>query len=706
MMLFSAAENSMSQLPKIGILLPTKNDAGFIGSTLLALFVEIGEYQAAGGQIEMGCINDGSTDETGELLSRHLASCPCEYHLVDRKENRGVPYSLEEGRAQLGKDCRAYLRCDADARFLRSGWLREMVRFLFSDPGTGVISPVIIKPRGFIDNFGISFFPNGETWNEWGHHYRPEVHGEIREVDATFGVYSLMRAEDWTIDTGYHLWVEDEDQGLELRRRGKKNFVMGYLPVVHYQDFRPSRNGVAPEPGQDFRSAHPVRRESLAYFERKWGFSAISPDMAEVRRRYAGTELLWQENEKSRQAGAEIIRAFEAAAEGEGAKIALVRALTENRKALAQAEADLEITRTDKETRYRQFEAVRGKLEEAYLTIAKQQDTVQRLTRKIASRRGGDEASSAQEAAGPNFSISSAREPEAISSPLPMLHESALTRPDNIFRKLGVDKSAPADQAPEPARRLVLSAEVRARVEPLWKKCPAWVDGAVRLEDACFLELMIEAERPDHFYEIGVASGVSTSIILAALSRYAHTDVHWLHSYDLIEVCFFNNAYPIGGAVPEMTPDLVRHWQMNLRTTAIDIPTGKKETGQCMYFIDAMHSHPWPVLDLIALLPRLVAGDCVILHDINLPEFSGGQFPHYGAQWLFDHWTGPRVVPDQTLPNIGAIIMPEDWSTVLPALWQTLLRPWNPEIAVSQEHLMVCEKRLLQFLRQNNLLHS
>jgi hypothetical protein len=425
--------------------------------------------------------------------------------------------------------------------------------------------------------------------------------------------------------------------------------------------------------------------------------------MTEVRRRYHGTELLWQENEKSREVGRAIIQAFRAKSENEGASSPmLVQLLAECRKSLAGIEGDLERTLKDGEAKSHQLETVRGKLEEAHLTIAKQQELLQRLTQKLTSRKTGAESPAFLEPSVPVLPIISSRKAAPVPFPFSQLHEDALMRPDNIFKRLGADENSGANKSQEPATRCVLSEKIRHRVEPLWEKCPAWVDGAVRLEDACFLDQMIETERPDHFYEIGVASGVSSAIILAALSRYAHPDPCWLHSYDLIEVCFFNNAYPVGGAVTEMVPELARHWQMNMRTTALDIPC-EKESGKCMYFIDAMHSHPWPVMDLIALLPRLSPGDCVILHDINLPQFSGGQFPHFGAQWLFDHWTGPRFMPDQALPNIGAIIMPDDWSVVPSALWQTLIRPWNPEITVSRDHLIACEKRLFQFLHKNNL---
>lgn len=297
--------------PKVGILLPSKNDGEFIGSTLIALLQEIDLYQSLGGNVELCCINDGSTDDTAAVITRHLYTCRAPHRFINRSENWGVTRSLEQGFQTLSADCDVVLRCDADACFFTNGWLYLMTTFLLSDDRIGVVSPIVLKPAGYIDNFGISVFPNGESFNELGAYYCANDHAAIREVDTTFGVYSMMRRSDWNLDTGYFLWVEDEDQGLILRQRGKKNFVLGNLPVLHFQDYRQGRTAIARESAEDFRVAHPIRRESLAHFEKKWGFSALKPDMEIVRQRYAGTELLWSENDAQKKAGEEIIRNFE-----------------------------------------------------------------------------------------------------------------------------------------------------------------------------------------------------------------------------------------------------------------------------------------------------------------------------------------------------------------------------------------------------------
>ncbi len=350
----------MKKLPKVGILVPTKDDIQVIGSTLIALLGEVDLYTRCGGSVDISLINDGSTDGTGEVLKSIQKEWPCK--LIEHSKNKGVTVSHADGFDQLDPDCEAVLRCDADASFIRPGWLAEMVRFLFSDERVGVIAPLMIWPNGHVASHGMSIFPDGETEIDRGRFsFEPEVR-RIIEVDTVYGAYSMMRKEDWTIDENYFLWVEDEDQGLTVRKKGKKCFCLGNLLLVHYSDLRISRvdyqkakeqhlskldkvnvglqhlksgmrimsGAVMPEnikgkinaPKQtqttasdqtekfDKRIYHPIRNASVEYFEKKWKFSLLQPDMEQVKKLYSDTELLWSYSDEKTAVGKEIIRKF------------------------------------------------------------------------------------------------------------------------------------------------------------------------------------------------------------------------------------------------------------------------------------------------------------------------------------------------------------------------------------------------------------
>jgi hypothetical protein len=55
-------------------------------------------------------------------------------------------------------------------------------------------------------------------------------------------------------------------------------------------------------------------RHHYAYWREKWGWDLVNPDMAEIRRRYEGSELLWSANPEMRAAGEEIAERAEGAA--------------------------------------------------------------------------------------------------------------------------------------------------------------------------------------------------------------------------------------------------------------------------------------------------------------------------------------------------------------------------------------------------------
>ena len=270
-----------------------------------------------------------------------------------------------------------------------------------------------------------------------------------------------------------------------------------------------------------------------------------------------------------------------------------------------------------------------------------------------------------------------------------------LAHPNNPSRALAKGSSYEISRPPL-RDRLTQPAAVE-RIHALWKTLPQWATGVISYEDAGFLDGLIRDLRPDQVYEVGVASGASSALILSSMSAYADPSRVWLHSYDIATQCYFDAAHAVGDATREMVPALLKQWKLNVRSTALDVPHEKPAQTKSLYFIDANHSHPWPALDLIALLPGLQAGDAVVLHDVNLPTITEGKFPDYGAQWLFDDWLGERSRPEVAMPNIGALIIPENKNVILTSLVKTLSRPWPSGLKVDEDHLIACEKSFMEF---------
>lgn len=89
------------------IIIPVYNGGRFIERALNSAFAQ----DAAGFNFEVIVINDGSTDNTSEVLSNYAGRIV----LIERQQNRGLAYSVNEGiRAATG---RYIIRLDADDEF-------------------------------------------------------------------------------------------------------------------------------------------------------------------------------------------------------------------------------------------------------------------------------------------------------------------------------------------------------------------------------------------------------------------------------------------------------------------------------------------------------------------------------------------------------------------------------------------------------------
>jgi predicted O-methyltransferase YrrM len=340
---------------------------------------------------------------------------------------------------------------------------------------------------------------------------------------------------------------------------------------------------------------------------------------------------------------------------------------------IATLEGELQASRAREHAAKAALLDLREQLESACTRIAQQQEKLKLLVAKVQTQRATPESQPAASA--------------------PSLRDTDLADPGHPYRQ-------PAGNfSPAPAGRLAIAnTSGTDRIAALWKSLPKWASGTISTEDAAFLDAIIEKIRPGQVHEIGVASGTSSALILSSMEAYGANGPVWLHSYDLIAKCYFDPSHNVGDATREMVPGLLDRWKLKVGTTALDVRREERPAARPLYFIDANHIHPWPTLDLIALLPGLQPGDCVVLHDINLPAKTAGKFPDYGAQWLFESWLGPRLEPDVAIPNIGAIFIPDDPRLILPGLVQALTRPWTLHRPAEIAHLHHCEQRLAEFV--------
>ncbi len=319
--------------------------------------------------------------------------------------------------------------------------------------------------------------------------------------------------------------------------------------------------------------------------------------------------------------------------------------------------------------RDREIASLKGLLRTAYLNLNQQQSRLEKLSRKIKSKAGQI-------------------------NPGDWLSEAAVADRENPLVQM---VSGELCRTASPVKRQPLNSDTQQFVSTIWERRPGWIEGAVSNIDASFLITMLELVRPDDVFEIGVASGVSSAFILAALSKINPKAL--LYSYDLAGVCYFDSTKPIGAAVDDMAADLKGRWRLYPGQTAFDLSPAPDRKH--FYFIDANHSHPWPTIDFMALLPHLKPGDYVALHDINLPKIADGKYPYFGAQYLFDAWLGERYEPEMELPNIGVVVIPENPKLTLASLIRSLREPWNAVSPIEEKTLADCEQRIFKYLENS-----
>jgi predicted O-methyltransferase YrrM len=207
---------------------------------------------------------------------------------------------------------------------------------------------------------------------------------------------------------------------------------------------------------------------------------------------------------------------------------------------------------------------------------------------------------------------------------------------------------------------------------------PDWIAGAINPDDVAFLGGLVARHRPETAIEIGVASGYSSAVLLRALRALDPPNVvspRRLVSFDVQPNCYFDRTRAVGAAVAELVPELVPMWQLAIGRGAIDVRRVLGPRLAQFAFIDGSHDHPWPALDMLAILPGLEPGSWVALHDTiprrrdTGPGFAVGR----GPLWLFEGWRGAKELSGLS----AAIQIPKDRNAAATWVLSILARPWE-----------------------------
>jgi len=201
------------------------------------------------------------------------------------------------------------------------------------------------------------------------------------------------------------------------------------------------------------------------------------------------------------------------------------------------------------------------------------------------------------------------------------------------------------------------------KFEDIIKHKPLNVRGSVTQSESKFIYDKIIEHNARNCVEIGVASGCSSAIIIAALDEneeYKKITSHCLFSYDLLTHCYWDKSLKVGFGGKEMLKDLeVYNWILRMKTTCLDLKKYHLENSMDFIFIDACHDHPWPAVDMLACLPYVKDGGIICLHDINLPKVNP-KFQIDGVHNVYYGLDCEKMGIDEKIPNIGCIIVNND----------------------------------------------
>jgi glycosyltransferase involved in cell wall biosynthesis/ubiquinone/menaquinone biosynthesis C-methylase UbiE len=282
--------------PKVSILIPNFNNGrssskdgkrDFLGDLLRSLQETLGDDPTP---FEVILYDDGSTDDSLETARAWAQKqWPNGRPFLDLIEAAHCGF-LSRTANVLCRRARGEIlvRLDGDIVCLTPRWVQAICQvFEYGHPRLGIVGPKQLGANGRIHALGDWLLhPNGYIHVAAGME-RYAVRWPI-EVDHVMGCFHCMKRAVYDDVGGYDenfLRGQTEDLGLRARLKGWTALAVPHVEFVHYHHLRKNRETLAD-------SSEGVAK-GLKTFEDKWGFSRLAPDLDEVRRRYAGTPLLW-----------------------------------------------------------------------------------------------------------------------------------------------------------------------------------------------------------------------------------------------------------------------------------------------------------------------------------------------------------------------------------------------------------------------------
>lgn len=196
--------------------------------------------------------------------------------------------------------------------------------------------------------------------------------------------------------------------------------------------------------------------------------------------------------------------------------------------------------------------------------------------------------------------------------------------------------------------------------------------GTVAPDEIDFIQSLIAEHRPESFVEIGMASGISTGFIARFMAAHGGKR---LVSLDHDDTFFGDTSKPNGFLVPEIFDGKGLDVELIKFRTALDIH--EVEGSFDMAFIDANHQHPWPMVDMMSLYPRMSGPKLMVHHDLRLFQLQEVMFG-IGPKYLFDQFPDDkRIRSTANHGNIFAVDLNMDHDRFEALCMDLVKLPWS-----------------------------
>lgn len=224
---------------------------------------------------------------------------------------------------------------------------------------------------------------------------------------------------------------------------------------------------------------------------------------------------------------------------------------------------------------------------------------------------------------------------------------------------------------------IMLTNQTSNSIQSVYENMKYQTKGSISLAEAIYLSELFAKEKPKEIVEIGVASGLS-STILTKLGLQFQTDCSIL-SLDFSEKFYGDESKNVGFLAEEyLSSSEKEHLSIICKQTSFDLHNYYRQDRSVDFvFIDANHQHPWPTLDFLAVLPMCKMGTIVAFHDLSLHRQEG--FLHgIGPKYLFDQFDRyQKQTTSDNKRNLFYLKIDRDYTAYEEQIVSSLYLPWS-----------------------------